>query len=82
VAKDAAPLKDDIEAYEAKKTELEKDHLGEWTVFHGKILIDIYPDFETAAKDAVAKYGRGPFLIRQVGAPPVVLPASVMYRVT
>ena len=42
--------------------------------------IGVYDAFETAAKEAVGHFGRGPYLIRQVGAPPVVLPASVMYR--
>jgi hypothetical protein len=28
----------------------------------------------------VGKFGAGPYLIRQIGAPPVTLPASVMYH--
>jgi hypothetical protein len=29
----------------------------------------------------VQKFGSGPYLIRQVGASPIVLPASVMYNI-
>ena len=28
----------------------------------------------------IRRFGRGPFLIRQLGAPPASLPASVLYR--
>ena len=28
------------------------------------------------------RFGRGPFLIREIGAPDVTLPASVVYAVT
>ena len=45
----------------------------------GQELIGNYASFEDAAQDAVAKFGRGPYLIRQVGAASVTLPASVMY---
>lgn len=50
------------------------DHFGKWVVFHGGKLVDTYQSSEDAAADAVARFGRGPHLIRQVGAPPVRLP--------
>jgi hypothetical protein len=39
-----------------------------------------FESFDEAAKTAVHRFGRGPYLIRQVGAGPITLPASVMYR--
>ena len=69
-----------IDAYNAMRDELERDHLYEWVVFHDGQLIDTYEDFQDAAADAVRRFGRGPYLIRQIGAPPMTLPASVLYR--
>ncbi len=59
---------------------LETDYFGKWVVFHGGKHVGTYESFEAAAEDAVRQFGRGPYLIRQVGAGPVVLPASVLYR--
>ena len=73
-------LSSQIAAYEEMRDLLETDHFGEWVVFHGGELVDTYASFEKAAEDAVRRFGRGPFLIRQVGAPPTRLPASVLYR--
>jgi hypothetical protein len=74
-----ANVTEDIAAFDAKRSALETDHLGEWVVFHDRNLIGVYPTMEKAAEDAVRRFGRGPYLIRQVGAPPITLPASVMY---
>ena len=69
-----------IAAYEAMRDVLEADHLGKWVVFHGGKLVDTYESSEDAAEDAVRQFGRGPYLIRQVGAPPTRLPPSVWPR--
>ena len=73
-------LEAEISAYEEMEKELEAKHTGKWVVFHDRKLISLYDSFEAAAEDAVRRFGRGPYLIRSVGAPPVVMPASVMYR--
>jgi hypothetical protein len=70
----------DIAAYEYLRDDLESKHMAKWVVVHSGELDDIYGSFESAAEEAVKKFGRGPYLIRQVGAPPVTLPASVMYH--
>ena len=54
--------------------------MGKWVVFKGTARIAIYDTFEAAAQDAVARFGRGPYLIRQIGAPPIVMPISVAYN--
>ena len=71
----------EIAAYDAQRQELEASHMGKWVVVHERELIGVFDSFEIAAEDAVRKFGRGPYLIRQVGAPAVTLPASVMYNV-
>ena len=73
-------LSSQILAYEEMRNSLETDHFGRWVVFHDGELEGTYESFEEAAEDAVRRFGRGPYLIRQVGAPPVTLPASVLYR--
>jgi hypothetical protein len=54
--------------------------LGKWVLIHNKDLIEIFDSAELAAKEAVRRFGRGPYLIRKVGAAPVTLPASVLYH--
>src|SRR6516162_11342290 len=68
----------EIAAYEEKRQDLETRHTGKWVLFQNQQLVSIYDSFQAAANDAVRRFGRGPYLIRQVGAPPMVLPASVM----
>ncbi len=75
-----ATLSNEIAAYERMRNDLELDHLGQWVVVHDEKLIGTYESFEKAAEDAVQRFGRGPYLIRQIGAPPLVLPAVVQYR--
>ena len=69
-----------IEAYNKVRKELESEYLGAWVVFHDCKQIGIYATFEDAANDAVTKFGRDSYLIREIGAEPITLPASVMYR--
>jgi hypothetical protein len=71
---------DEIRAFEAMRAQLEAEHLGQWVLIYRRELIGSYVSFETAAEVAVERFGSGPFLIRQVGAPPITLPVSVMYH--
>ena len=73
-------LQKDIDAYEKLKAKLEAENMGKWILIHDAELISIYETFELAAENAVKKFGAGPYLIKQIGAPPVTLPASVMFR--
>ena len=75
-----AKLSIEIAAYEHMRDELEPDHFGEWVVVHDEELIGTYQSFEAAAGVAIERFGRGPYLIRRVGAPPFKLPASILYR--
>ena len=75
-----ATLLEEIAAYEEQRDYLEVEQFGRWVVFHNRELTGSYDDFQEAAAAAVERFGRGPYLIRQVGAPPMQLPASVQYR--
>jgi len=74
-----ADLRDEIEAFQRMQRQLEADHMDRWVLVHDGQFIGAFETFELAANDAVRKFGSGPFLIRQVGAPPATLPISVMY---
>jgi hypothetical protein len=72
-------INEEIAAYDALRGDLEANHMGEWVLIRERQLIALFTSFEAAAEEAVERFGRGPYLIRQIGAPPVTLPASVMY---
>jgi|HubBroStandDraft_4_1064222.scaffolds.fasta_scaffold1913826_1 hypothetical protein len=74
-------INDDIVAYDAMRQDLEAKHTGKWALFYSHKLVDVFDSFDLAAEAAVQNFGRGPYLIRQIGAPPLTLPASVMYNV-
>ena len=73
-------LEKELKIYEQNKTEFEKDHKWEWVVIHGEEVVGFYEDFQDAARTAVERFGRGPYLIKEVGVPKPSLPASVLYH--
>ncbi len=75
-----AELDREIAAFEKMQADLEKHHLGKFVLIKHSKLIDVFESFEQAAQAAVKQFGRGPYLLRQIGAPPITLPASVMYH--
>jgi hypothetical protein len=75
-------LEREMAVFDSKRAELEATHNGEWVVVHDGALIEAFQSFELAAEEAVKRFGRGPYLIRQVGAPPVVLPASAVFNLS
>lgn len=79
--KDVA-LEREIAAYERDLKDLLVHHAGKFVVYHGDERLGAYDSFQNAADAAVAKYGLGPYLIRQVLSkqPIMPMPASVAYR--
>jgi hypothetical protein len=74
------PLEAEIRAFEARKADLEKTYPGKFVVFKGSDFIGAWDTINAAAAEAIKMFDRGPYLIRQVGAPAPNLPASVMFR--
>jgi hypothetical protein len=70
----------EIQAFEDRRLELEQNYMGKYVVFKGGELVGAWDTLDAAATEAVARFGRGPYLIRQVGGPPPTLPASVLFR--
>lgn len=73
-------LNDEIAAFKRMQSDLETEHFGKWAIVHHGELTGTYDSFEEAANEAVRKFGRGPYLIRQIGVPAPNLPSSVLYR--
>ena len=73
-------LTKEIIAYERMLDVLENEHFGEWAVVRNEELIGTYESFELAANEAMKRFGKGPYLIREIGGLPTALPASVLYR--
>ena len=73
-------LETETRIFERRKAEFERDHNLEWVVIHGEVIVGFYDDFQKAADTAVRNYGRGPYLIKQIGAPIPPIPASLLYR--
>lgn len=74
-----AGLTDEIAAFDRMRAELEARHLNAWVVFCKGRFVAAYPDFETAAADAVEQFDVGPYLIRQVGAAAIQLPGGMVF---
>lgn len=77
-----ADVESEIAAYKRMQNELESKLMGKWVLVRDGVLVSSYDSFESAAQDAVKRFGRGPYLIRQVGAAPASLPASVMFKIS
>ena len=75
--RDMTTLKTEMAAYDSMRENLELDHPGKWVVIHDEALIGWYDSSQLAAEDAIRRFGRGPYLIRKVGAQPVSLPLVV-----
>ena len=73
-------LRKEIDAYEAMLDYLEREHMDKWVVVHDEKLVDSYETFQDAAYDAIARFGRGPYLIRLVGEPPIIMSPRIWYR--
>ncbi len=72
-------LEKDIVAFDRMRVDLEQCHPNEWVVFHQGVFEGAYSEFEDAAAAAVERFDQGPYLIRQVGAPPVQLPGGMIF---
>lgn len=73
-------LEREIAAYDAVHGELERKHSGKFVVFRADKLVGIFDSFEAAAGEAIRRFSRGPYLIREVGASVALLPVSITLR--
>jgi len=77
----SAELQQNIEAFEAMRGTLEEHHMRKYVVFHDGEFAGAFDSFHNAAREAVRRFGVGPYLIRQVGDKrSMPMPASIAYR--
>ena len=65
-------LKENMAAYEAMQSDLERDYFGKWVVFHNEELVGSYETSEEADKAAIALIEPDSCLVKQVGAQLIV----------
>jgi hypothetical protein len=70
----------DILAFEQEKDRLLKDYPNKFVVFKDGAFVGAWDTLDAAATHAVTQFGRGPYLIRQVGAPAPTIPVSILFR--
>ncbi len=71
-------LTTEIARYESMRADLERNHDGEWVVIYKDEFVGTFESFESAGDEAARRFGRGPYLIRKIGAPPQMLPAQIL----
>jgi len=64
-------MAEEIATFDRMKIDLQKHHMGKYVVIKNVALVGIWDTFDSAAQEAVSRFGRGPYLIRQVGSPPI-----------
>ena len=62
-----ATLDENMAAYDAMRGQLEAEYHGKWVVFYDQELVGSYDWSDEACMEAVQRFGRGPYHIRQVG---------------
>lgn len=64
-------LSREIATYDRLRQRLEAEHPYEWVVIRGDEVAGYFESFNAAATAAVGRFGSGPYLIREIGAPPL-----------
>lgn len=77
---DISVLDRDIKAFVDMKADLEAHHMGKWVLFHDQEMIGAFDTFNDAVQEAAQRFGKGPYLIREVGATKPTLSASVLFQ--
>lgn len=59
----------DIRAFDQRREQLERDYFNQFALFFQGEFVGVFADFASAAKVAISKSPRGPYLIQQIGSP-------------
>jgi hypothetical protein len=69
MAAEEKTLHNELQVYEQRKPEWLPNHLGEFVVIADTTVGGFYPDYESAFKGGVSKFGtQGNFLVKQIWA--------------
>ena len=73
-------LDEQIAVYQSIRDDLEREHMGKWVVVHDGVVAGYFETHWDAAEAAVQRFGDGPYLIREIGAPDALqIPAAVQF---
>ena len=76
------PLEREITAYEKQREELERLYAGKYALFHDDEMIGVFDALDDAAREAIRRFGQGPYLIRPIGLPPSAATAAVLHLIS
>lgn len=81
MSKSTKTLDENIKVFISMADELNEHYNNKYILIYDGQFIDSFDTFNNAAQVAVRRFGEGPYLIRQVGAPSEMpLPASIAYQ--
>ena len=63
-----AALHEELSAYNSISEDLASSSAGKWVLIHNCRLIDLFNSWERATTAANERFGRGPYLVRQIQA--------------
>jgi hypothetical protein len=63
-------LTENISEYKRLHERLEREHHDEYARVREGALVGVFADFDKAAGEALKRFGKGPYLIRRIGADP------------
>ena len=71
-------LTQEYAVYETKREELEAAHFGKYVLIKRDEIVGTFETLDDALRVAVKRFGRGPYLIEEIGlpVPETVLPMS------
>ena len=71
-------LTQEYAVYESKREELEAAHFGKYVLIKRDEIVGTFETLDDALRVAVKRFGRGPYLIEEIGLPvtETVLPMS------
>ena len=61
----------EMRTFDARRADFERTYSGKFIVIKGEEVVGAWDTLSAAADEAVRRFGRGPYLIRQVGGQPV-----------
>lgn len=61
-------LERELTAYERLRTELVRDHDGEFALVHGDALVGVFPSETAAIDEGYRRFGKVPLLVRRIAA--------------
>ncbi len=61
-----AALQDELDAFKSISRDIAVWASGKWVLIHDGRLIDLFNSWEKASSVASSRFGRGPYLVRQI----------------